>query len=56
MGGFVVSAKEDKIHHIEGRRGVFELLQDNATVDVVEQRVVVFGFVGESPIVNKDVR
>jgi hypothetical protein len=56
MGGFVVSAKEDRIHHVEGRRGVFELLQDNAAVNVAEQRVIVFGFVGESPIVNKDVR
>ena len=56
MGGFVVSAKEDRIHHVEGRRGVFELSQDNTAVDVAEQRVVVFGFAGESPIVNKDVR
>ncbi len=35
---------------------MFKLLQDNAAVDVAEQRVVVFGFVGESPIVNEDVR
>ena len=55
MFGFVVSAEELRIHLIQWRGWMLELVQDWSTIDIVQQVFIVLRLVRESSIIDKDV-
>ncbi len=55
MFGLIVSAEELRIHLIQWRGWVLELVQDRSTIDIVQQVFIVLRLVRESSVVDKDI-